>query len=895
MLRARFAVWVIVPGSRFSSCRFFPSPALGFLFAFAIGLSAGWGQELDPQKVDFFETKIRPVLVEKCYECHSGETPAGELGGKLRVDSAAGLKRGGTMGPALEVGKSGASLLIRVMEYTDASLQMPPDGKLSEETIADFRRWIDEGAVDPRLEQGGPVVDPAMEIARQTQQHWAYRPLVDPPIILGVAGVSDSGDLVDRSIGQKLQEKGLGFSPEADRRTLVRRLYYDLLGLVPTYEEIKQVEGDVGSDWYERLVDRLLESPHYGERMARRWMDVVRYADNKGYVFQEDREYKHAYRYRNWLIRSFNDDLPYDQFVRYQLIADRLDPQNEGGHLDAMGMLTLGRRFLNNPHDVADDRIDVVTRGLMGVTAACARCHDHKFDPVSMADYYSLHGAFLGSEEPGGDPSPMRMVDKGAQGGTRILLRGNPGNPGPEVPRRFFGFLNPGAPVEMKTGSGRLEMAEAITDGRNPLTSRVVVNRMWGWIFGVPLVDTPSDFGLRCSAPAQQVVLDALSKDLVDRGWSIKGLVRRMVLTMAYRQESYHREGAFAIDPENRLWWRAQRKRMDFESLRDSLLMATGQLDRAIGGESVVIHAAPFPKRRTVYAYIDRQNLPQLFRSFDFASPDAHAPSRSQTTVPQQGLVLMNSDFVQAMLPSLAKESSELGMEGGVELLFRRILGRDSTESERGMLRELIEANDTRLPELPENQWSYGVAKLDPQSGRVEGFRRLPRFHENRWQGMKDALPDDQLDWAFLSNLGGHPGRGDDLAVVRRWTSLGSGELRVRGMLKHAAEQGNGVRGTVVIRGEQKVGQWEVHHGESVTNIDGVQVQAGDTIDFVVDCLGDTNSDSFEWKVRIVSSDEQQVRSSSERGFSGEQPVPLTAWEQAVQALLLTNEFCFID
>jgi len=304
MYRARFAVWVIVPGFRFFFWRFFPSLALGFLFAFAVGLSGVWGQELDPQKLDFFETKIRPVLVEKCYECHSGTTPSGELGGKLRVDSAVGLKRGGTMGPALEVGKSGASLLIRVMEYTDASLQMPPDGKLSEETIADFRRWVDEGAVDPRLEQGGPVVDSAMEIARQTQQHWAYRPLVDPPVILGVAGVPDSGDLVDRSIGQKLHEKGLGFSPEADRRTLVRRLYYDLLGLVPTYEEIEQVQGDTRGDWYERLVDQLLESPHYGERMARRWMDVVRYADNKGYVFQEDREYKHAFRYRRGDIRT---------------------------------------------------------------------------------------------------------------------------------------------------------------------------------------------------------------------------------------------------------------------------------------------------------------------------------------------------------------------------------------------------------------------------------------------------------------------------------------------------------------------------------------------------------------------------------------------------------------
>ncbi|MFM2217479.1 MAG: hypothetical protein RL240_1797 [Planctomycetota bacterium] len=854
------------------------------------------GQELDPKKVDFFETKIRPVLVEKCYECHSAKTPAGELGGKLRLDTSGGMLRGGTLGPLLQAGQGQSSLLIKVIEYTEPGLQMPPDGKLTDEQIADFRRWVEEGAVDPRSEKDSPeMIDPAKDIATQTANHWAYRPLGDAPVIEGVEGLGNDSDLVDRSIAQELKKSGLGFSPEADRRTLVRRLYYDLLGLSPSLEEIAQVQADQREDWYVRLVDRLLESPHFGERMARRWMDVVRYADNKGYVFQEDREYRHAYRYRNWLIRAFNEDLPYDQFLRYQLIADRLDPQNEQGHLDAMGMLTLGRRFLNNPHDVADDRIDVVTRGLMGVTAACARCHDHKFDPVSMADYYSLHGAFLGSEEPGGDPSPMRMVDKGSQGGTRILLRGNPGNPGAEVARRFMVFLNPQSPVEMKTGSGRLEMAEAITDGRNPLTPRVFANRLWGWLFGVPLVDTPSDFGLRCAAPVQQVVLDSLARDLVQSGWSVKGLVRRMVLTRTYRQQSVHREDAFAIDPENRLWWRAQRKRMDFESLRDSLLLATGQLDRAIGGESVSIQTPPFPKRRTLYAYIDRQNLPQLFRSFDFASPDAHVPSRAQTTVPQQGLVLMNSDFVQAMLPEMALKASGMGIDAGVDYLFKQVLAREGTSEEKHMLRELIEANDMRLPDVPQNQWTYGVAKIDPQTGSIEGFRQLPRFHQNRWQGMKDELPDPDLDWALLSNLGGHPGGRADLAVVRRWTAMQAGELRVRGMLKHVPEQGDGVRGTVSVRGVQKVGQWEVRHGESATNVDGITVAIGDTIDFVVDCFGDANSDTFEWKVRIVSSDEQKVRSSSERGFGGVQPAALSPWEQALQALLLTNEFCFID
>ena len=853
-----------------------------------------WAIAQDP-KLDFFESKIRPVLVERCYECHSSQTKPNELGGKLRLDSAPSIARGGSLGPALLAGNPNESLLIKAIEYNDSGFQMPPDSKLTNEQIADFKQWIAEGATDPRKEEMPTNNEPTMSIAQKAALHWAYHRLEAPAQVPPVGDLGIDSDSIDRSIAQKLAEKGLSFSPLADRRTLAKRLYYDLLGMPPTHSQLEQVVQNPSEDWYVQLVDSLLQSPHFGERMARRWMDVARYADNKGYVFQENREYEHAFKYRDWLIRSFNSDVPYNEFLRFQLIADRTDPENKAGNLDAMGMLTLGRRFLNNPHDIADDRIDLITRGLMGVTASCARCHDHKFDPVSMADYYSLHGAMLDSTEPLGEPSPMRLVDKPEQGATKIFIRGNPGNHGPEVPRKFFGFLASHVKAEMKTGSGRLEMAEAIVDPKNPLTARVYVNRLWGWIFGLPLVDTPSDFGIRCEPPLQQFVLDSLAWDFIQEGWSTKKILRRMVLSRTYRQQSLHREEAFAIDPENRLWWRAQRKRMDFESLRDALLLATGQLDPAIGGPSVKITETPFPKRRTVYAYIDRQNLPQLFRTFDLASPDAHAPMRPQTTVPQQGLVLMNSDMVLSMLGSLGQESASLGTDAGIDALFRRVLARAPSPQEKQWFLEILQASGDSAPDLPENRWSYGTASLNPETGSIENFQTLPRFHQNRWQGTNDELPDPKLDWAFLSAQGGHPGGRIDQSVVRRWTANEPADLRIRGLLRHPAEQGNGVRGTIVLRGKEKLGQWTVLHTSSPTHIDDIHVEPGDTIDFVTDSNSDANSDSFEWKVRIIPPDESRSKANSERDFRGELARPLGVWEQAAQALLLTNEFCFID
>ncbi len=609
------------------------------------------------------------------------------------------MLRGGTRGNVLNGESPDHTLFMKAVLYQDADLQMPPSGQLPAEVIEDFRAWIAQGAVDPRVEEtrltaGQPHATPGDRAA----SHWAYR----APELRPIPAIDSQGwvrDPIDAIVFEKQHARGIAPNPEADKRTLVRRLYYDLLGLPPTQEQIQAALMDESEAWYERLVDDLLQSPHFGERMARYWMDLTRFADTKGYVFMEDRAYPHAYRYRDWLIRSFNQDLPYNDFIKYQLAADRLDPENAQGHLDAMGMLTLGRRFLNNQNDIADDRIDVVTRGLLAMTVGCARCHDHKYDPVKMADYYSLHGVFVNSEEPGGDPSPMRLVDRAEQRPSYILLRGQPGNRGDQIERQFVRFLSKENPRPLNDGSGRIDLANAIVDPSNPLTARVYVNRVWAWLFGSPLVDTPSDFGLRSDPPIQIEVLDRLAIEFVQDGWSTKRLVARLVKSSTYRQSSQYREEVALLDPENRLWWRTIRRRMDMESYRDALLNQSGRIDLAIGGASEKIHEPPYSNRRTLYAYIDRQNLPEFFRSFDFATPDSHVPRRAVTTVPQQGLFALNNDWIQQLASSLAGRLDSVGTEldpslqqsTRIDKLFQWVLAREATAEERAMAAQFLD------------------------------------------------------------------------------------------------------------------------------------------------------------------------------------------------------------
>lgn len=618
--------------------------------------------KLDQAKVDFFETNIRPLLIEHCYECHSSSKD--DNSGELRLDTASGLLKGGTRGTAISKDSPAESLLLKVVLYDNPDMQMPPAGKLPQEKIDAIRSWLEQGAVDPRVDSA-PVVDAKSIREQAVASHWSFQPLPAPlpvPTTPNETNPVESNrnvttNTIDRILNEKLATASVTANNPASQRELIRRLFYDLLGLMPTWEQYQSLEHH-STDQYESMVDQTLASPHFGERFARHWMDVSRYADNKGYTFQEDREYAHAWRYREWLIDSFNKDLPFDQFAMYQLAADRMDPGPENRNFHAMGFLTLGRRFLNSENDIADDRIDVATRGLLGLSVTCARCHDHKFDAIGMDDYYSLHAAMVSSIEPKEEPGVLLMKDADSIRPAVIFQRGNAGSPGATVEKKFVKFLT-SVTRPMVTGSGRLEVAQAIANRDNPLTARVYVNRIWGWIMGAPLVDTPSDFGLRCPKPVQAELLDSMAAEFIADGWSTKRLIKRILMSQAYRRSSAWSQAAFEKDPENLLWWRAVRKRMDLESLRDSVLVATNQLDPTIGGASIRMMDAPFSNRRTLYAYIDRQNLPGVFRSFDFASPDTHVPIRLSTTVPQQGLFMMNSPMMDQLAVAMSTKLLE--------------------------------------------------------------------------------------------------------------------------------------------------------------------------------------------------------------------------------------------
>ncbi len=802
------------------------------------------------------------------------------------------MDKGGTRGGVVNRELPEKSLLLQAIDYKLPDLQMPPNGKMPDSEVSILKQWIDMGAPDPRLEptKSNSNFDSMPVKFEKSTKHWAYQPID--------SNLAES-ESIDKLVAKKLSEAGLKLSPEADRRTLVKRLYYDLTGLPPSHQDYQRLQAAKDPNWYSQLVEELLASQHFGERMARHWMDVARYADNKGYVFKESREYPHAYRYRDWLIRSFNQDLSYQDFVRYQLVADRLDPENKEGHLDAMGFLTLGRRFLNNKYDVIDDRIDVISRGMLGVTAACARCHDHKFDPVSTADYYSLFGVLDNSTEPGDEPSPMRMIDREKRGPVFVLLRGNPGNRGPKVEPQFFEFLGQEKPIAMKTGSGRLELADAIASPENPLTARVYVNRLWGWIFGQPFIDTPSDFGLRSEPPTQQAVLELLASRFIKNNWSTKQLLREIVNSSVYKQSSIANKQGLEIDPENRQLWRANRKRMDFESYRDSMLKVAGVMDETIGGKSEIIDEAPFSKRRSVYSYIDRQNLPQLFRSFDFASPDAHVPQRSQTTVPQQGLVLLNSEMMREIVNAVAEPfqpssiDSETSLFQPLQKLFRQIMGRSATPNELKRLTTFLRTTETKLVDAPQNRWSYGYGTLNQESGAITNFALLPYCDGKQWRGASE-YPNKKFGYCGLTEKGGHTGNQDGFTPIRRWTAPRSGKVSFQGTLEHKAKEGDGVRATLVLNASTTIKSWTAHTKKLSTKQEWIEIAEGDTLDLAVDCIETNNHDSFDWIAEIRFQDEADASSSKDH-FSGRQPTPSTAWFQLAQGLLMTNEFCFVD
>lgn len=900
-------------------------------FALPCCLLLLWGtilraDEPSADQIRFFEEKIRPVIAESCYECHSDKKQQGDV----RFD-----RRDAVFPHVVVPGKPEESRLLQVLKYDPNDTRMPPKGKLAQDKIDLLTEWVRMGApwpADtaatakstglPRRENG------ELDFNAVAQTHWAYRPITRP-VPPRAAARDRVSTPIDQFVLSKLEASQLSLAPEASREALIRRLYADLLGLHPSYEEVQAFVADSSPSAVSDLVDRLLSSPRFGEKWARMWLDIARYADTKGYVFTDERRFAFSYTYRDYVIDAFNTDKPYDQFIVEQLAADKLNLPPLSPQLAAMGFLTLGPRFIGDTHAIIDDRIDVVSRGLMGMTTGCARCHDHKYDPIPTQDYYSLYGVFASSHEPEelpqvaeadtstpeyqafaaelakrnkdlndyldgvyqelttearnragdfllsltqkaglvpagvevkiepplrdkqlelwqkylerelkpesrvwsalallrsvpadqfaakaaervatwtpeqchpailtvlkaqppqnyvdvvriygrvldevrqtwekekaahpelsalpdadaeqlrqvlfGDQSPaafprdqieryygrdhreksrdlkkkvaelvvtspgspphgMVLVDNDQPMEPVVFERGNPGRHGPRVPRRMPRIIGGNDSPAFQNGSGRLELAQKIVSQDNPLTARVFANRVWMQLFGTGLVTTPSDFGIRTDPPTHPELLDWMAGRFIDSGWSTKALIREIVLSSTYRQSIVPNPAAVAADPENRLYWSQNRRRFQFEQMRDSMLAAAGALDDRMAGRPVEIERRGDRKeklkdqlgsflglrseivgRRSIYSFIDRNNFSSLLRTFDYPSPDSSSPQRPNTVVPQQALYGLNSPFVTDLSKIASDQVTGDTPEARVTSLFRLTLGRDPAPEE---------------------------------------------------------------------------------------------------------------------------------------------------------------------------------------------------------------------
>ncbi|HEX3146712.1 MAG TPA: PSD1 and planctomycete cytochrome C domain-containing protein [Gemmataceae bacterium] len=665
----------------------------------------------------FFEAKVRPVLVTYCVKCHG---PDKQKGG-LRLDSAAGWQTGGANGPAIKPGSPEESLLITVISRTDDKTRMPPGGKLSGPEIAALTRWIKEGAVAPV----GPARVGGMTLA-EAQSWWAFQPIKRP-----AAPRNAADNPIDAFIQSKLAARKATLSPPADRRTLIRRATYDLIGLPPTAEEVEAFEKDTSPDPFARLVDRLLASPHYGERWGRHWLDLVRYADSAGE--NSDHPLPHAWRYRNWVIDAFNADKPYDEFIREQLAGDILAVQGPPGdyasRIIATGFLAVARRFGHDidkdMHLTHEDTIDTIGKTLLGLTLGCARCHDHKYDPLSSKDYYALYGVFDSTKYayPGcefkqqpRDLVPLATpterlrgvfiasartqqvayaVTEGRSHDVKVQAGGDPEKPGSVVPRRWLEVLG-GQPLS--GGSGRLELANRIVARDNPLTARVMANRIWLHHFGRGLVESANDFGVRGSPATHPELLDWLATEFIESGWSIKALHRRIMLSATYQQASASRPD-LSVDPKNEFYARFNRRRLSAEELRDSLLLVSGQLDRTPAGphpfppESAwnFTQHVPFASfyetdKRSVYLIAVRNRRHPFLGLFDGADPNATTPQRQTTTVPTQALYFLNDPFFHAQAEKIARRALAKADEvDRLNELFVAVLQRPPTNRERDL------------------------------------------------------------------------------------------------------------------------------------------------------------------------------------------------------------------
>ncbi len=935
-------------------------------------------------RADFFEMKVRPIFAVNCYDCHVEDDKGG-----LHLDSREAILKGGKRGPAIVPGNPDESLLIQAVRHTHDKLKMPKDGQLTKEQVEALAEWVKDGAVWPEGPPAATLAPPAPYVIKPEQRaFWSIQPLSQPE----PPQVRDSGwprTDIDRYVLAKLEQQGLTPVRPADRRTLLRRVSLDLIGLPPTPEETEAFLKDDAPNAFDKVVERLLASPQYGEAWARLWLDVARFGEDDGRSLDPlgrgHNPYPNAYLYRDWVIKAFNEDWPYDLFVKAQLAGDLLDDKIRVRTLPALGFLGLGPWYYDNGStevtraDERHDRVDVVSRGFLGLTVGCARCHDHKFDPIPARDYYAMAGVFLNTvyqeypqapkavveewkaadkrierlekllaefletesrqlsqtlaleasrymqaayrvqgepreevrlvledqkldyelfdrwlkflvkpprfypyltkwqelikaggsrpeakkladelqevllevlfafqdvkqeneiiyakslpgtkkKEPaklpsdfvtnddfcpgcgleqktlpieklslykdafvrdlqqGFDPSQVdkkllkpgllafegwgleRQLDaerrrhieglrsqiaalRSAQPpqyayahgvresenlqNLRLSRRGNPFNLGDEVPRGFLSVLAEGEPVVFTNGSGRLELAEAIL--KQPIATRVIVNRVWKRHFGTGIVDSPSNFGVSGERPTHPELLEHLAQFFVANGLSLKKLHREILRSASYQSSNDYSARAFEKDPGNRLYWRVDRRRLSAEEIRDSLLFVSGGLDARAGGPSAVLD--PFRDRRTVYARISRYKLDEYLQLFDFPSPHLSSDKRFTTNVPLQRLFFMNSDFMQQQAERLAlRVASEPGRPERVRKLYRLVFCRDASEAElRAGLeylraeplrqyqeRKALQLEEARNPRPAPRAPEPPVAKTDAKPGiRADGM-----------------------------------------------------------------------------------------------------------------------------------------------------------------------------
>ena len=734
----------------------------------------------------------------------------------------------------------------------------------------------------------------------------------------------------------------------------------------------------------DQLIDQFLNSPHYGERWARHWMDVARYSDTKGYeAGGRERKFIYSHTYRDWLIRSFNEDMPFDQFILYQLAAEQLVDWNgpDRAHLAAMGFISLSKNGAENL--VLDDRVDTTFRGLMGLTVSCARCHDHKSDPITTGEYYSLYGIFRNSKEavqpqiadepdtpeykqylkdlaaekqkrldflkpkfaevkknhpnidPNNEPALIAKLspddrkkqrqmqenvqkfiakramepdkalvvkDRSQPLKQNIYIRGNAARKGDIVPPRFLKLASTTEPVAYTKGSGRLELAQDISSIDNPLTARVIVNRIWMWHFGEGIVRTVSDFGIMGEQPTHPELLDWLANWFVENGWSIKKLHRLILTSKTWQQSSENpdKEKWSVMDPENRLLWRSFRRRLDFEQMRDSILQVSGKLDSKMYGRSAEILKPPFHQRRTLYAFIDRQNLPSVFRYFDFSNPQESTGKRPNTTIPMQALFTMNSEFVMAHASQLAGKYAQ--SEDFVGDLYKAVFAEEPSEQDRiladSFLNGFTKASDSERQNL--SGWSYGWGGINKETGELK-FHPFKHWDAGKldWRVKKEyPINDSPLRYVHIGRTGQHPGSGPDHCAIMRWHSPADLKLSISGLIKRPAV-GKGKSGVLLnvvssAQGILQTTRLDVKQPEIPLSLADIAVKKGETIAFVFDCDGDTSFDSFVFDPTLVNVSDPGQRWKMSVDFDGPR-TPLTAREAYAQALLNTNRFQFIQ